>query len=366
MTSRRLSRRSFITAAALAAAGLTAKRALADGGEIDFIQPRPADFELWGRITWAGYPVREALGLNQTVTRWLHENEILPLLEIIHHDGQNPNANNDLWYRVEDGFLYTSGVQPIHPYRTPRLLSDLPHTIADEPGFWAELIVPFASPRREIGGGYAFDEFFGETVQVAHFYGSVHRVVGIEEDNAGNLWYELYDDKPKRPTVWLPARYLRYIPPAEFEPINPGADKEMVVTLSEQRIDCYESGNLVFSALTSSGSALPTPKGDHAVVYKQPSRHMYTDPEDPVSGGPSDEDFFDLPGVPFNTFFTTLGHAIHGTWWHGDYGRPRSHGCLNVTPEVARWIYRWVEPVMSYEQAVGGSSSEPGTPITVI
>jgi len=366
MTSKRLSRRSVLRASALAAAGLSvAQRALADG-EIDFIQPRPADFELWARITWAGFPVREEVGLNKKVTRWLHENEILPILEMIHNDGQNPNLHNDLWYRVSDGFLYTSGVQQIRPYRTPRILTEIPHVIADEPGFWAELIVPYAGPRREIGGLYATDEFFGETIQVAHYYGSVHRVIGIQEDVDGNIWYELFDDKPDNPSVWLPGRYLRYIPPEEFEPIHSEAkNKELHVSLTDQRIDCYEDGQLVFSTLTSSGSALPTPKGDHAVVYKQPSRHMYTDPEDPVSGGPSDEDFFDLPGVPFNTFFTTLGHAIHGTWWHGDYGRPRSHGCLNVTEQDARWIYRWVEPVLGYEIAAGGSSTEPGTPVII-
>jgi lipoprotein-anchoring transpeptidase ErfK/SrfK len=119
----------------------------------------------------------------------------------------------------------------------------------------------------------------------------------------------------------------------------------------------------VFGTLVSSGGGgFGTPKGDHAAVYKQVSRHMYSDPTQEAF---SDPNFFDLPGVPFNTFLTTEGHAIHGTYWHGDYGRPRSHGCVNVPPDAARWIFRWTDPVTPPDVVANGSSKEPGTPIIV-
>lgn len=382
---RLLSRRSFLAAAGAAAAGLILpplRRSaysqtpqplppLPDGSrpsqaEWDFIQPREVRLDLWGRITYAGYPLRAEPGLNKEVVEWLRVDTVLPLLEVLHAEG--PNPNNDTWYRVADGYLYTSGVQVIRPYRTPQIMTELPHTIDGQPGFWGEVIVPLTIPRFRPAGGQAFDEFFGQQVGVTLYYGSVHRVIGIEADEDGNIWYKVFDDKPKNRPFYVVARHMRYIPPKEFEPIHPGVrDKRIIVTLEKQRIDCYEGDTVVFSTLTSSGAGgFPTPTGEHAVVYKQPSRHMYTDPEDPVSGGSIDEDFFNLPGVPFNTFFTTLGHAIHGTWWHGDYGRPRSHGCLNVTPEAAKWIYRWAEPVATYEQAAAGSARHPGTPIIVV
>jgi lipoprotein-anchoring transpeptidase ErfK/SrfK len=382
--SRTLSRRALLAAAGAAAAGLIAPRALrrlqaaapllqtVTGGshpaepEWSFIQPQEARLDLWGRITYMGYPVRAEPGLNKEVVRWLHESTVLPLVEVVHAEG--PNPNNDTWYRIADGYLYTAGVQVMRPYRTPQILSELPHTIDEEPGVWAEVIVPLTLPRREPAGTQVYDEFFGVQMPVTLYYGSVHRVIGIEQDADGYVWYSVFDDKPKNRPFYVNARHMRYIPPEEFAPINPGArGKRIEVTLAAGRIDCYEGDTIVFSTLTSSGAGgFPTPDGEHAVVFKQPSRHMYTDPEDPVSGGSIDEDFFNLPGVPFNTFLTTLGHAIHGTWWHGDYGRPRSHGCLNVTPEAARWIYRWVEPVAGYEQASAGSSRNPGTPIIVI
>ena len=69
-----------------------------------------------------------------------------------------------------------------------------------------------------------------------------------------------------------------------------------------------------------------------------------------MTGGEG-SDYYDLPGVPFPTFITWTGVAIHGTYWHNDYGRPRSHGCINVTPAVALWFWRWTMPAAPYDSA---------------
>ncbi len=375
-SSRTFSRRAFLlaaggTAAGLALARLTGRLSAAPERlsiphtgdrppfpEWDFIQPRPARLDLWGRLT-ATTAVRASTGLNQPVVEWLTPNTVLPLLEELHDEG--PNPNNDLWYRVQNGYIYTATVQPMRPYRMPEEVTEIDTTIADKPGFWAEVIVPTTIARTEPSGPAAKTEN-DETVY--YTYASVYRVIGVELDTAGYRWYKVHDDKKNAPPVYVLARHMRRIRPEEFEPIHPdAADKHIVVTLSQQRLDCYEGDTLVFSTLISSGGGgFATPTGDWHVVLKQPSRHMYSDPEEEAF---SDPDFFDLPGVPFNIFFTTLGHAIHGTYWHGDYGRPRSHGCLNVTPEAARWIYRWVEPPAPYSGDFVPGNRDTGTPVTV-
>jgi lipoprotein-anchoring transpeptidase ErfK/SrfK len=43
-------------------------------------------------------------------------------------------------------------------------------------------------------------------------------------------------------------------------------------------------------------------------------------------------------------YFTNRGHAIHGAYWHNNFGHPMSHGCVNMRPDEARWIYRWTTP----------------------
>jgi lipoprotein-anchoring transpeptidase ErfK/SrfK len=55
---------------------------------------------------------------------------------------------------------------------------------------------------------------------------------------------------------------------------------------------------------------------------------------------------YELPGVPWVSYFTSTGVAFHGTYWHSDYGRPQSHGCINMRPEEAKWLFRWSTPVI--------------------
>ncbi|MCJ7696166.1 MAG: L,D-transpeptidase, partial [Anaerolineaceae bacterium] len=70
---------------------------------------------------------------------------------------------------------------------------------------------------------------------------------------------------------------------------------------------------------------------------KRPCRHMFAEASDFGSG-------FDLPGVPWVSYITGNGVAFHGAYWHNDYGTPRSHGCINMAPDAARWIYLWTMP----------------------
>ena len=64
-----------------------------------------------------------------------------------------------------------------------------------------------------------------------------------------------------------------------------------------------------------------TPFGDYPIIDKRIGTRM--------TGSASDA-FYNLPGVPFATYITRSWVAIHGAYWHNDYGRRRSHGCINV------------------------------------
>lgn len=371
-----ISRRTFLAAAGgtLAAWGLSQRRPLQTASalalpsqstlpsdpEWSFIQPHPVRLTRWGRVTDFGSPYREAPGGDAKIIGYLPINTVLPLFQIVHAPGPANNPNNDVWYRIEPGFMFTATIQLIEPYRMPVEITEIDTEIEEIPAFWAEVIVPFTTARNAPSGAPMAND---QDENIILNYSSVHRVIEVKPDDAGYLWYKVDDDKKDAKSFYVLARHMRRILPEELTPISPGANKRLEVSLAGQRIDCYEDENLVFSTLTSSGGGgFATPKGEHAVVYKQISRHMYSDPEQEAF---SDPDFFDLPGVPFNVFFTTMGHAIHGTYWHGDYGRPRSHGCLNVTPEAARWLWRWVEPAAPYSALAAGSSSEPGTPVIV-
>ena len=78
-----------------------------------------------------------------------------------------------------------------------------------------------------------------------------------------------------------------------------------------------------------------------------------------VSGG------YDTPGVSWCNFFAE-GVAIHSTFWHNDYGVPRSHGCVNVNPEDAKWIFRWSTPTVSLEPGDITVGMPGGTQVDVV
>lgn len=114
-------------------------------------------------------------------------------------------------------------------------------------------------------------------------------------------------------------------PPA---PINQG--KAIVVSTTEQRIYAYENGVLIHSHLTSTGRAeTPTVLGDYKIYVKYEATDM---------SGPG----YYLPQVPYTMYFYQ-GYGIHGTYWHNSFGRPMSHGCVNLPTEEAKWFFEWAE-----------------------
>jgi lipoprotein-anchoring transpeptidase ErfK/SrfK len=47
--------------------------------------------------------------------------------------------------------------------------------------------------------------------------------------------------------------------------------------------------------------------------------------------------------VPWVQYYVD-SFALHGAWWHNDFGRPKSHGCINLSPHDARILFHWMDP----------------------
>lgn len=108
----------------------------------------------------------------------------------------------------------------------------------------------------------------------------------------------------------------------------PVAGRWIDINLSAQRLTAYQGQTAVFSTLISSGVAgRRTPTGRFAVRTKISSQRMV---------GPG----YNLPGVPWVMYFAGA-NAIHGTYWHNNFGRPMSHGCVNMRTADAQWLYNW-------------------------
>ncbi len=294
---------------------------------------------LLGRVEgWTLRVLKDPARYND-VLRYAHYDEVLPIYGVLHADPPYPYGHNDIWFDIGEGYIHSSYVVPVkEQFNKPqRVTGD---------GFWGEITVPTSWQH--------WQPALNSTRYYDLAYGTLHRVVERADEPDGRAWYRLLDDLNPRAAWWVQARHVRRIEPKEFEPISlevPPRDKRVEVSIDRQILTCYEYKRPVFSVRIASGTAFVdaegkvhhfnTPYGEHWVRLKRPSRHM--------AGGQDINDFFDLPGVPWVTFFTLKGAAIHGTYWHNDFGRPRSHGCINVTSDAAKWIYRWVNPYQGHD-----------------
>ena len=74
---------------------------------------------------------------------------------------------------------------------------------------------------------------------------------------------------------------------------------------------------------------------------------------------------FDLPGVPWVLYITKSGISFHGTYWHNDFGRPKSHGCINMTNADAKWLFDWATPTIEGYGWHTTDRKDPGTLVVI-
>jgi lipoprotein-anchoring transpeptidase ErfK/SrfK len=122
-------------------------------------------------------------------------------------------------------------------------------------------------------------------------------------------------------------------PPPTQAPAKPprvvgDGERWIDVDISEQRVYAYQGDQLVNSFLVSTGLwGTPTVLGKYRIYVKYRSQTM---------SGPG----YYLPNVPFVMYFYK-GYGLHGTYWHNNFGRPMSHGCVNMRTNEAQWLYNW-------------------------
>jgi len=304
-----------------------------------------------GRVTewrvWAYNEARPGAKKEAALTR----DDVVEIYAAL--DTEGLLAHNPTWFLTKYGWAYSSWVQPVKQDLNP-----VEQRVPKE-GFWAQVSVPYvemrAAPNEKAYRLYRL------------YYSSVHQVIDRVADEQGAIWYQLKDDEYSSVKEYVRAEGLRRISPSELTPISPLAkDKRIEVNLKDQKLYAYEGEALVYTARCATGAAFnveglgfvdfTTPIGEHTVVRKRPSRHM--------QGFRGRADEYDLPGVPFCTYFTEPGVAVHGAYWHNDFGHPRSHGCVNVLAADAQWVYRWSMPVADYDEALL-VVAKGGTPVIV-
>jgi hypothetical protein len=267
---------------------------------------------------------------------------------------------NQRYVETPQGFIYASVVQPTR---------NLPNTpIAavpgGQPGFWAEVTVPYvelahegvvASPWLQDHITYNFPPrlYYGQVVWIDR----VRTENGFpeyrwnEDVNGHGYGYGAYGEY-----YWADGAAFKVLTDEDVAPIDPDVDpndKKIKANLDSQTLSCFEGNNEVYFCRISSGLSydpatgqisdkLATPAGNLLTHWKIISLNM-------TAG--TFQSGYSTPAVPWDTMISGDGIAIHGAFWHNAFGEKRSHGCINVSPEDAKWIFRWTTPPVSLAQS---------------
>ena len=282
----------------------------------------------FGRVLYSGLNVYESPAFDAEHEKRFGKDQVIPLTAAL--EGEAGNPFNTTWYQIgNQGYTYSGWVQPVETvYNKPEF--DIPAR-----GRLAEITIPFTMVR-QVPNTRAKTGF-------RLYYQTTHWVRNIAVDRGQkSMWYAIYDSH-LRESFYIPTHAARLIQDSELAPLSPDVPEELKsihVDLGTQTVTVFEDETPVLVSRCSSGvKGTTTPQGEFLTYHKGPSIHM-------TNQGDAIENIFDLPGVPWVSFFTGTGVSFHGTYWHNDYGRPRSHGCVNLTPDDAKFIYRWTRPVV--------------------
>lgn len=295
----------------------------------------------------------------------LYEDNLFPWIrEVV---GSIPGRINQRFVETPYGFIWGGYVQPV--WNQPNApLTELPTTSLG-PGMWVEVTVPYVDlvldnpPARAPWLQYVASI----NLPARFYYSQIVWVDQIKVDEAGQVWYRLNEKYGSGDIFWGQAEAFRPLTAEEITPINPGApDKRILVKIWEQTLSCLEGNKEVHFARISSGALYnasgnrvkewETPVGESPIWRKAISL--------PLSGGSASAGW-SLPAVGWVSLFVGTGVAIHSTFWHNNYGEPSSRGCVNASPEDAKWVFRWSLPQVPYDPGDVTVEWPGGTKVTV-
>lgn len=337
-----ISRRSFLKLAALSLGGL----GLSPWRKL-FELPEFPQAEKMGRVCVGKTNVKARPDYESETVSVLYEDAVLPWLkEVV---GFWPWRNNQRWVETPEGYIWSPELQPVK-YNPQQPVESLPQ-MGDQQGLWVEVSVPYVDavivngPPRS-----AWWRFRQENGQLLRFYYSqILWVDQMKTDADGQVWYRINERYGNPGDIfWCPAEAFRPITAEEVAPISPDATEKRIevdVNWKVQTLSCFERDTEVYFCRISSGRE----EGATPLSYLSPGFQIWRKLFSLHMGGNTASGSWDVPAVGWTSLFHGDGVSIHSTYWHNNYGEPMSHGCVNVAPDDAKWIFRWTQPAVPFE-----------------
>jgi hypothetical protein len=161
-----------------------------------------------------------------------------------------------------------------------------------------------------------------------------------------------------RAGLLVPEAALRVVERSERPPLVPRHARFIHVSLAQQSLVAYDGQRPVFATLVSTGKeGFETPQGVFRILAKHVTATM--------DGTAGSDETYSIEDVPWTMYFQG-SYALHAAFWHDRFGNVRSHGCVNLAPADARWLFQWATPVLpSGWHGVVASHDNPGTWLAV-
>lgn len=312
-----------------------------------------------GRVIGGNVPIKIRPDIDSQDVSYLADDDIVVWLrEVV---GKRPLWYSQKFVETPDGYVYSPNLQPVRN----RLNEPVKQLLSPE-GMWVEVTVPYVD--LTLQNPPARSPWVKRTPQPRLYYSQIMWVDEIKEEG-GNIWYRVKEQYGTFGDVfWAQASAFRPLLEADISPIHPEVEeKQILVNLTDQTLSCVEGKSEVYFARVSTGGKFDaegnpsekwaTPVGQHSIWRKLVSVHM--------TGGTTGGGY-DLPGIGWTVLFSGTGVALHSTFWHNSYGIPRSHGCVNLNPIDAQWIFRWTLPSVDYIPGDVTISGRGSTKVIVI
>jgi hypothetical protein len=191
-------------------------------------------------------------------------------------------------------------------------------------------------------------------------YGTPIQLSGESHGEGEHRYVETNDGK------WMRANDLAIAVKSSTVPsFVKGKVKWVDVSIVRQTLTLFEGEKPVFATMVSTGKdGLGDPKTTHSTptgTFKIRDKHVTTTMDSQTLGSE-----FELADVPWVEYFQS-GYALHAAYWHTEYGRPRSHGCINLSPLDAYRIFRWTDPQVpdGWHGVTAGDAFGDGTTVHV-
>ncbi len=321
--------------------------------------------ERLGRVCQGRVDIKARPDGNSQTVDVIYEDTVVPWFREVVGGLQSIYASNLRWVETDRGYIWSPRLQPVLN-QPNQAVDSLPKT-GDESGMWVEVTIPWVDlilhnpPPRS--------PWLKENTTPRLYFSQILWVDEIQTDDKGQVWYRINERYGSYGDIfWAAAEAFRPLLSEDLQSINPDVEeKRVLINLNYQTLSCFEGRHEVFYCRISSGAKFDaegnpvdkwsTPLGSHRIWRKVISLHM--------SGGTTGGGF-DLPGIGWTTLFVGTGIAIHGTYWHNNFGVPMSHGCVNARPEDAKWIFRWTKPDVPYNPGDITVSMPGGTKVEVV